>query len=257
MTAEKLIVGVCSGNIQRSPTFEAVYQHLLREERQDLSSYVRLTSAGTNVERYLTHTEEPARVVEILRSGLKYGIVPEIVKTEAEKYASFHGNSEAITGLEMQDREQLRLLHRVVRPLLSQMNIQCRNQALELRHVDYSRLASAKPLHPEQGYDIVIAMEEKALKAVQKRYNNAKPREQTAVVLTEVDIAGGRVFEAGIQEITAPEQITFGTFVVKDSVPEDTAGGLEGALACVDYFLETKAAFFEAIERRLDSSDRQ
>ena len=159
---KQIVVGVCSGNIQRSPIFEAVFTHLLETEYKALAGSVSFSSAGTNAEEYLTHTEEPYRVIAILAAGLKYNLVPQMALEEVRKYAALQENKDALEALTDIDKNMLRVLHRIVRPELSQMNILYRNEALQRRGVNTSCLVSAKPMHPEVGYSTIITVDDTA-----------------------------------------------------------------------------------------------
>jgi hypothetical protein len=206
------IVGVCSGNIQRSPTFEVVFNHLLRTERPDLTDRVVITSAGANVDRYVANTELPARVIKILKAALKYEVVPGEFLSEVEKYVSMEGD--VIGG----DEAKLQFLHSVIRPRLTEINVEHRNNALQQRCIDPSGLVNLKPLGSD--YNLVIAMDEVVAKTIQDHF---------------------------------PEITTYASFVGRDHVVEGLSGGLKTALAHVDYFLDTKDRFFEQLERRLGS----
>ncbi len=239
------VVGVCSGNIQRSATFEAVMNQGLAEKkgRRDGLDFVTITGTGTNVLEYLTNTEKPERVIKILNSALKYGVVPTLAIDEVRKYAALNGNAEAIRSLADADKEQLRLLHRIVRPELSRMNIHYRDEALRQRGIDPSRLVSAKPFRPEQGYHIVLGMEDEATKKAAERYSSDPV--YPVVDVLEADIPGQRMVKTGQIQVVIPQLITsYAAFVGGSPVKEDLSGGLEGALAHVDYFIETRDRFF-------------
>lgn len=249
MTTKYNVVGVCSGNIQRSPTFEAVMNHELNRDYPDLVERVRITSAGTNALQYLTNTESPERIIKILKGALKYGVVPALALDEVKKYVAIEGNAKALHNLQDADREKLRLLHRIVRPELSRMNIKYRDQAFQQRGINLSTLVSAKPFRPEAGYDLVIGMEDETTRKVIERYGGRTLRTETSVDVLEADIPGQRIVNKGKVLVKVPQITSYAFFIDGSPVAEDIAGGLESALAHVDYFLDTRQIFFRELGR--------
>jgi protein-tyrosine-phosphatase len=248
MTSPTVNIYVCSGNIMRSISAEAVTTHTLRTERKDAVQHFTVTSAGTNALKVVTNNETNERVIEILHAALGFDVVSTEVETEARKYATLHGNHERIAQLGEADRYRLRFLHSVIRPLFSRMNLSYRDEALRRHGINPSALVSKKTFNPENTYGLVIAMEDIVERRILKRYG-AKPGEETEVVVLEADIEKGRIIETGQKKVVVPPVTTYQELVGENPVTEHLSGGLEGALRYVEYFMDTRHA---AIDRMLE-----
>ncbi|MBI1970227.1 MAG: hypothetical protein HYV78_01925 [Candidatus Wildermuthbacteria bacterium] len=171
------VAGVGSANILRGPIFEAVMASVLHEERRELSDRISVTSGGLDVELITTNTEAPSRIIPLLCHAFEEdGVVPpELIQDVAVYYAQFSGGvtPEKIAELSNKDKDDMRRLYAVIRPLRMQHQIGIRDKALRGAGISDQYLPkSMKPFQPHDGYDLILAMERRYVPKTEGRYHN-------------------------------------------------------------------------------------
>lgn len=214
--------GVCSANVQRSPTFEVVLNYALHETPQ-LARYstqpMEIGSAGINVEDILANKHPLHRMIVILDAGLHYGIIREdindVTQQMVDRYAENVASRGASLSVPSEDTAIMEELCAEVRPVLHQLLVDYRSKALKQAGIPQSfiqRVGMYKPM-PAIPLDLVLAMDRPVLDKIKATRANM-PR--LGVVTTYADLVGQPPLEDDLKE------------------------GLAGATRQVAYFMDTR-----------------
>jgi hypothetical protein len=215
-----IAMGVCSGNVQRSPTYEAVIKYELAEEGYSPAD-LRIESAGINVEKILANKAPSHKMVNILRAGLKYGLVRPEIKDDVELLVrKYQGSSESV---DEQEKARIASFYSEVRPAVHGALATYRNIALEQAGVPKEHVPTEiyVPFEQKEGLGIVLAMDEGVLTKLKERIGNDK------TPLT-----------------------TYGELVGRAPLEDDLTSGLEGAVRQVEYFMDTRQKAVNEIFKR-------
>ncbi len=203
----KKIIGICSANVQRSGTFEAVMEY---ERRAQVLEDLVITSAGINVEKILTNTSPLKIQINILRAGLHYGLVRDEIRQTVKSVVE--------KGYDQEHTDQIRALYAEVRPLVHGACIAYRNQALQEAGITDFPPPYTK-FDPKQDYNLVLPMDSKDTEKVEAKYS------------------GGSGKKAAI--------LSYGQLLGIEDLADNMAGGLEGARRTVTYFMDTRRKAIE------------
>ncbi|HLD42819.1 MAG TPA: hypothetical protein VJB08_02405 [Candidatus Nanoarchaeia archaeon] len=202
----QIALGVCSANVQRSPTYEAVMKYALHEQDSDK---IAIESAGINVRNILDNNVALDTMVNVLEAGLHYGLVRVDKKKEIEALlGAYHTSSE----LSDQDSAKMGLFYSEVRPIVHGMIAAYRNIALEQAGIPKEYHPGIyTPFEEKPNLGMVLGMDEKTLGKLKKVLNS------TSIPL-----------------------MTYGQLVGETDLEDNLKSGLPGAVKQVQYFMDTR-----------------
>lgn len=207
----KKTIGICSANIQRSGTFEAVLDYERQAQRLD---DLMISSAGINVETILANTAPLKIQLNILIAGLYYGLVRAEIRNAVRSIVEH--------GYDQEHTDQIRDLYAEIRPLVHGVCLAFRNQALQEAGITNFPLPYSR-FDPKQNYGLILPMDLKDTEKILLRYKGL--------------------------DLQKPKVVSYGRFVGIDDLVDDVVGGLAGARKTVQYFMDTrKTAIQKMIE---------
>jgi hypothetical protein len=208
------IVGVCSANVERSATFDAVINDELAKQK---IIAIDVSSAGINVEKILANTSALKIQINILNAGLHYGLVRNEIRKQVEAVVE--------KGEKQEHTDEIRALYAQIRPLVHGYNLALRNLALQEAGISNFPAPYTK-FEPGKGFDLVLPMAEKDIGKVAERYEKLNMQQ--------------------------PRIMTYGVLVGVNEKVDNVGGGLQGARNTVQYFMDTrKFAVSKMLELRL------
>jgi len=204
--------GVCSANVQRSPTFEAVAKYALSETRETTPHQIIIDSAGINVRNILNNTMPSNTMLKVLDAGLKYGVVrketQEHVKTLVRKYLGKEQIPE-------QDIAAITFFYSEIRPLVHSKIATYRDIALEKAGIPKHLLPGIyNPFNLDCAVDLILPMAMRVLEKVTWAYSTSPHQ--------------------------TPTIVTYGNLVGREDLEDNLAGGLEEAVRQVEFFMDTR-----------------
>ncbi len=228
---EHAIVGLCSGNVQRSPSFEAVMRYELSQRGEPAGL---VTSAGLNVAAMRAGTLPLGNMIKGIGWALEYGLVPAERRAEAESYvARWRGRGEqASSPFDPVEDTALAQLHATVRPLIRERNVEYRNQALrEARIPEEFVPGSFRPFEPWKETGIVVPMERGYGTRVSAMYRDAARGEHVAI--EDPSASQPRM-------VRAPHIVAYPDLVDGPDLPDNPSGGIAEARHVVEYLMQTR-----------------
>jgi hypothetical protein len=123
-----IVRAVCSGNIQRSPTFQAIFSYFY--SASDMLPFpIVFDSAGIDVDKILTNSTPATKKLDIIDAGRYYNVINGENKRLADELLNrWHGKAEA----EIPDSEKARitLLYSGIKTDVHTVQKKVRNEAL-------------------------------------------------------------------------------------------------------------------------------
>lgn len=202
------VLGMCSGNVLRSPTFEAITNYSLEIANR---SDVKVSSAGLNVEKILANESPLSKMLWIIDAGLHYNLVRKDKQCEAKALVKKY---QAIDPKEVpgEDIFAIASLYMDVRPALHGRLTGYRDIALEKAGIPEKFIpAIYNPFNPEDNFDLIIPMEKSLLDKTVELYDGTKPT-----------------------------ILTYGDLVGQEDIVDELTGGLDMVMRQVDYFMSTR-----------------
>ena len=211
-----IVLGVCSGNVQRSPTFEAVTNYELTNRHIDT---FKADSAGSNVAKILANKAPQRNMVNALNAALHYGVVRAEIKTQVEHIVDqYDGLDRQAAGQEL---DVMNIVYAELRPVVHGMIVAYRNLALAQAHIPEVHIPSMyQAFVVDDSTKLVLAMDGKVLDAVRK--------------------------ELGTRSI---KSMLYGGLVEQEPLEDDLKSGLEGAVKQVSYFMDTRKKAVEEMRQ--------
>lgn len=212
-----IVLGVCSANVQRSPTYEAVMKYTLREQEP---AQIIIESAGINVQNIIDNKVSLEMMINSLEAGLHYELVRADKKEEVEALVeSYH----TFTELGEQDKVRLGVFYSEVRPILHGMLTSYRNLALEQAGIPKEYHPGIYiPFQAKFGLGIILGMDTKIVAKLSKVLHNSN------IPL-----------------------MTYGQLVDEPDLEDNLKSGLDGAVRQVQYFMDTRYKAITEIFKRL------
>ncbi|MCK4757110.1 MAG: hypothetical protein KAS67_01520 [Thermoplasmata archaeon] len=220
---EKIIVrAVDSGNIQRSPTFQAIFNHAI-SMMDDLPFDLEFDSAGMDVDKIIDNTTPALKKLSILDAGLYYDLiegrekdlVQELIETwsyEKEENIPVEQKN-IITGLYAENKTKVHTIQ-----------MEYRNKALLEAGIPKEFLPGMRnPFSHDDGPRLILPVEMPVMKKVEGYYQDHG--------------LGGQI----------PRIIMYGDIVGIESLPDVLKGGMRTAREQVEYFMNTCEVAMERI----------
>ncbi len=218
-----IVRGVDWGNIQRSPTFEAVFSKHTSETKHPFP--IVFDSGGIMVEKILANLSPVKVKLSIIDTGLVYGILPEDIKQTAQELVDecrdieddmiFDNIKRSITGVYAQ-----------VKDLVHTKQMDFRNKALiEAGILEDSLPGMRVPYKHHSDLKLVLALDQIVVTKLEEYYQALEQKE----------------------DITRPLIKIYGNLVSREPLKDIHTGGMETARNQVKYFLETQDSAMKKI----------
>lgn len=222
-----IIRAVDSGNIQRSPTFQAIFSH--HYSGSDKLPYaVVFDSAGIDVDRIMANNTPVIRKLEIIDAGRHYGLIRDKNRILArELLEKWSGLSET----QIPDTEKLRItrLYSEVKTDVHTQQMSFRNQALLDAGIPEQYLPGMRvPFRQDESLRLILPVEPSVVRKIDEFYRPLQGRQ--------------------------PPTIVYGDLTGISPLNDELTGGLETARKQVRYFLDTREKAMDAIVELLSET---
>jgi hypothetical protein len=218
-----IVRAVDSGNIQRSPTFQAVFNHSFSDST-GLPFKIIFDSGGIDVEKIMTNSTPATKKLDIIDAGLYYDLI--------------HGNNKSLAddllnkwlGLsdeEIPEKEQKTIseLYSEIKTDVHTIQMKYRNKALIEAGISEEFLPGMRvPFRHEKNLRLILPVENKVVKKVQDYYQNLR-REKIAKPIIKL----------------------YGDLVGIEALKDELKGGMETARKQVRYFMDTRHTALKGI----------
>jgi len=220
----KIIVrAVDSGNIQRSPTFQAIFNYFHSEIDYLPKHDIIFDSAGIDVDNILENKTPAIKKLSILDAGLYYDLIDgkEKVLTQELIEAWSHTKEEEIPDPE---KEIITEIYASNKTKIHTIQMKFRNEALLEAGIPEQFLPDMRiPFRDHEDLKLILPVERRIVDKIHNDYQ----------------ILGGG--------IAKPKMILYGDLAGIEPLSDELKGGLETARRQVDYFLNTHEEVMESI----------
>ena len=220
---EKGIVrAVDSGNIQRSPTFQAIFNYTL-SMTNDFPLQVTFDSGGIDVDNILKNTTPAIKKLNILDAGLYYDLIEgkekELTQELVDRW-SYRSEEE----IPDNQKEIITNLYALNKNKIHTIQMKFRNEALLEAGIPQKFLPGMRvPFRNHRDLKLVLPVERKVVQKVEKYYQTLG------------------------NEVHKPQIILYGDLVDIEPLPDELKGGLKTARKQVKYFMITRKKAMEKI----------
>ena len=218
---EKIIIrAVDSGNIQRSPTFQAIFNYAL-STNNDYPLQIEFDSAGIDVDAIMKNQTPALKKLSILDAGLYYDLLTESEKKLTQELLDswFHKNEEDISD---EQKEIITKIYVANKTKIHTIQMKFRNDALLEAGIPIKFLPGMRtPFRNHDDLKLVLPVERKVVAKVEKYFQD-------------------------IGDDKKPKIILYGDIVGVEPLADELKGGMETARKQVNYFMNTKDKAMEA-----------
>ena len=218
---EKIIIrAVDSGNIQRSPTFQAIFNYAL-STNNDYPLQIEFDSAGIDVDAIMKDQTPALKKLSILDAGLYYDLLTESEKKLTQELLDswFHKNEEDISD---EQKEIITKIYVANKTKIHTIQMKFRNDALLEAGIPIKFLPGMRtPFRNHDDLKLVLPVERKVVAKVEKYFQD-------------------------IGDDKKPKIILYGDIVGVEPLADELKGGMETARKQVNYFMNTKDKAMEA-----------
>jgi hypothetical protein len=209
-----IIRAVDSGNIQRSPTFQAIFNYFFSSQ---YSPYNMLfDSAGIDVDKIMKNETPALKKLSILDAGLYYDLIEgeEVGITEDLIDAWLYRTEEEIPNKE---KAIITNIYTSNKTKIHELQMKFRNEALIEAGIPKEYLPGMRnPYRNHKDLKLVLPVERKVAQKVEKYHQTSG------------------------EETPTPRIVLYADLVGIEPLPDTLKGGIETARKQVDYFMETK-----------------
>jgi len=220
---EKTIIrAVDSGNIQRSPTFQAIFTYTLSVTK-DFPLQVTFDSAGIDVDDILKNKTPAIKKLNILDAGLYYDLIEGEDKGLAQELIDtwIHRSEEEIPDVQ---KEIITNVYAQNKDKIHTIQMKFRNEALLEACIPKEFLPGMRvPFRNHRDLKLVLPVERRIVQKVEKHYQTLG------------------------NEVRKPQIILYGDIVDIEPLPDELKGGLKTARKQVKYFMDTREKAMEKI----------
>ncbi len=210
-----IVRAVDSGNIQRSPTFQAIFNFYF-SQASDSPFQITFDSAGIDVDKIMENETPALKKLSILDAGLYYDLIEGKDKDLAEEliYTWFHFKEEEIPDAQ---KTIITDLYAPYKTAIHTIQMKFRNEALIEAGIPESFLPDMRvPFRHDEHLKLILPVEMPVVNKVEKYYQTQEA------------------------DIEIPQIILYGDLVGTDPLPDTLKGGMETARRQVEYFMETR-----------------
>lgn len=217
--AKWIIRAVDWGNIQRSPTFEAVFNYFYSNSNV-LPVPVVFDSAGTRVHQIMENLTPISKQLDIMDASLTLGIVKDENKQLTEDIISkWYGIDEPVPE---KDKKEITGIYSQIKQDVHLLQMECRNEALLDAGIPEQYLPGMKvPFKHDEKLKLILPVEENIAHDLEDFYKPLKDKQP----LTEI----------------------YGNLVGITPLKDELDGGIKIARKQVEYFMKTHQKAIEKI----------
>jgi hypothetical protein len=222
---ENVIVrAVDSGNIQRSPTFQAVFNHTL-SKMTGLPKQITFDGAGIDVDKIMRNATSALKKLSILDAGLYYDLIKGGDKKISENLINrWFDKKEG--GIPDKIKLEITKIYSRHKTSVHSIQMKFRNDALIEAGISKKFLPGMRvPFSHHKDLRLLLPVERSVVQKLEDYYQSIQN-------------------EKSIQK---PEIIIYGDLVGTDPLPDELKGGMEIARKQVKYFMDTCEIAMEKI----------
>jgi hypothetical protein len=209
----RIVRAVDSGNIQRSPTFQAIFTYFF-SDLEALPFSIVFDSAGIDVDQIMANRTPATKKLSIIDAGMHYDVIRGDRRQQAEALSGkWSGKSEA----EIPDVEKERItrLYAEIKTDVHTLQMKFRNEALLEAGIPKHYLPGMRvPFRHEKNLALILPVEDRVVKKVEDHYTHFKD--------------------------VKPMTWIYGDLVGVDSLKDELTGGMDTARKQVSYFMDTR-----------------
>lgn len=217
-----IIRAVDSGNIQRSPTFQAIFNYML-SMTDDFPLQVTFDSGGIDVDSILKNKTPALKKLNILDAGVYYDLVEGKERELTQELIDtwLYVRAEEIPN---EQQEIITNLYAANKTKVHAIQMKFRNEALLEAGIPKKFLPGMRvPFRNHRNLKLVLPVEREVVKKVEKYYQTLG------------------------NEVHRPRTILYGEMVGIESLPDELKGGIITARKQVKYFMDTRNKAMEKI----------
>lgn len=215
-----IIRAVDSGNIQRSPTFQAIFNYTLSEIKGYPLQIV-FDSGGIDVDAIMKDQTPALKKLSILDAGLYYDLIEAKEKNLTQELIEkwFHKNEENIPE---EQKEIITRIYAANKDKIHTIQMKFRNEALLEAGIPKEFLPGMRtPFRNHEDLKLVLPVERTVVAKVEKYFQD-------------------------IGDDNKPKIILYGDIVGVEPLADELKGGIDTARKQVNYFMDTRNKAMEA-----------
>lgn len=208
-----IVRAVDSGNIQRSPTFQAIFSYTFLKST-DLPFKIIFDSGGIDVDKILANSTPATKKLSIIDAGLYYNVIDGMNKSVASDLIKlWYGMSDE----EIPEKEKMIItkVYSEVKTKVHTVQMNYRNAVLIEAGIPKNFLPDMRvPFRHETNLRLILPVEKSVTKKVEDYYKNLQAQ--------------------------APMIRLYGDLVGVEPLKDELKGGIETARKQVNYFMDTR-----------------
>jgi hypothetical protein len=224
-----IVRAVDSGNIQRSPTFQAIFTYFF-SSAGNMPFPIVFDSAGIDVDNIMADSTPATRKLDIINAGRYYDLLNHDNKMMADELVGmWFGKSEA----EIPDNEKIRItrLYSMMKTDVHTLQMKFRNEALLEVGIPKQYLPGMRnPFRHDAGVRLLLPLDESVARKIDNYYKSLKE--------------------------DRPITRIYGDLVGTGSLIDELTGGMETARKQVRYFMDTREKAMNEILKLLPKEQR-
>lgn len=208
------------GNIQRSPTFQAVFNYFFSRSN-NLSLPIVFDSAGTHVNDIMHDCTPITKKMDIISAGMTYGLIQGENKHLADDFLSkWYGKNEA--HIPNNEKKIITQLYSDVKTDIHLYQMELRNEALLDAGIPEQYLPGMRvPFRHNENLRLILPLEENINQEIEDYYQHFKDEK--------------------------PMTKVYGSLVGVEPLKDELLGGFKTAKKQVNYFMDTRETAIEKI----------
>lgn len=221
-----IVRAVDSGNIQRSPTFQAIFRFFY-SGLDKVPFKILFDSAGIDVDRIMANNTPATRKLDIINAGRNYDLLKGRNKQLADELL---GKWSKESEVQIPDNEKVRItrLYSEMKTDVHTLQMRFRNKALLEAGIPEQYLPEMRvPFRHDENLGLILPLEEAVMRKVDKYYEPFPDKK--------------------------PVTRIYGDLAGVNSLNDDLIGGMETARKQVKYFMDTRDKVIERIVILLES----
>ena len=217
-----LIRAVDSGNIQRSPTFQAVFSYTV-STIADLHSKIIFDSGGIDVDKILSNSTPATKKLSIIDAGLYYDVIHGKNKSIASDLVNKWYDTDNNIEIPEKEKATITRIYSEIKTNVHTIQMNYRNAALIEAGIPNKFLPNMRvPFRHANNLRLILPVEKTVVQKVQDYYNDLESETQNKEIITEPIIK------------------LYADLVDVEPLEDVLKGGMETARKQVKYFMDTR-----------------
>jgi len=225
-----IVRAVDSGNIQRSPTFQAIFTYFFSGSNE-LPFPIVFDSAGIDVDKIMANSTPVAKKFAIIDAGRNYDMIKDDNKLLAEELLDkWFGKSEM--QIPEKEKERITRLYSEIKTDVHMLQMRFRNEALLEAGIPKQYLPGMRvPFRHDENLGLILPVEESVVRKVEDYYASLKDKK--------------------------PITRIYGELVGISPLEDELIGGIETARKQVNYFMDTRDRAIKEILMLVSEDNRK